>query len=203
MVDTMADPQDAPNKFDAISDRLFTELSHLNKLWSEFVYLYGDSPERTEFLGRTGKWFFATIQRLMIRELILASSRLTDPLETGRRRNLTPEALLADPRLTPELASELRSDFARAQSIAGPIRKNRNKAIAHLDHVVALDKTILPKIPRATMEELIPLLESIHRRHREATMKAGPSYEIAALGSAAAIVKRLEEAEEHRKGRSR
>jgi hypothetical protein len=114
---------------------LHNEVVWLHGRWTMYRQLYGTSPERIELLNRVAPTFFGTIQAVQLDEIQLALSRLGDPAETGKRRNLTLGALLQEiETLRIEgLAAELKPLLLRFRDACEGIVERRNKQIAHND----------------------------------------------------------------------
>src|SRR6266566_7380600 len=83
--------------FDARRKRLWDELVILHDAWAQYSFLFNESQERIELLNACARWYFGTTQRLLMREVILGVSRLTDPPKTGKHANLVLASLLDDP----------------------------------------------------------------------------------------------------------
>ena len=102
-----------PPDFDEISNQLWDgELRELQDLWTNFNYLYIEDTERTEKLWTPswGGFFWYLVHGCMVAGIILSISRLTDAPKMGKRRNLTLNALLDDPRLPDQLRCTLPPD---------------------------------------------------------------------------------------------
>src|SRR5687767_2404941 len=78
---------------------LYHELALQVDLWKQYQHLYMSSPQRVTLLNEHAKWFFATVQRAYLNELILGISRLTDPSSDSHGKNVVLEALLSDSRV--------------------------------------------------------------------------------------------------------
>ena len=77
--------------------RIWNEIVSLHDAWAQYRYLFNESNERVQLLNTCASWFFATTQRLLMREVILGISRLTDPVKFGRFDNLVLSSLLLSP----------------------------------------------------------------------------------------------------------
>lgn len=100
------------------------ELVVTHDVWEQYTYLFNDSPDRIRMLNACARWFFGTTQRVMMREVVLGISRLTDPPTTGKFPNLVLSSLLTDP-VFPEhkgLPQELDAAITHLQLLAKPIR---------------------------------------------------------------------------------
>lgn len=189
-----------PSDFDEISNQLWdAELNELQDLWAAYNYLYVEDPKRAKKQRNTrwGGFFWDLAQGWMVWEIILAISRLTDPLEMGRHRNQTLEALLDDPRLLDQLRCELECEVESIRQLAEEIRKHRNKVVAHRDRRTALGKDALPILRLDQVGDIIAKLQAVHREHRGACMGSSVSdYGTHTHRGVENLVKRLEQAEQ-------
>lgn len=180
----------------ALSRRLWDHLVHLDTLWQDFQYLYGESQERLDRLNRHARWFFASLERLMVREVILSIARLTDPKGGSDRSNLVLETLLDDPLLesNTELRERLRVEIDNVRNLADPIRHHRHKSIAHLDLAVAMGSAELPELPKKTVNEVIGRMQYIHHTHYSELYQSDVSYELYRIGSVEDLLRSLDDA---------
>lgn len=186
-------------EFDEISNQLWDgELRELQDVWASYNYLYVEDPERAVELRRPGKsgFFWNLVQGWMASLIILSISRLTDPPEMRKRRNLTLEALLDDPRLSGQLRSELERGLASIRKTVEKIRKHRHRVLAHKDERTALGQDPLPKLQLDQIEDIIARLQDVHRRHRAACMGSHVlQYGTHTLGGVEKLVRLLEQSE--------
>src|SRR5689334_5852673 len=105
--------------FDDIRLRIGNELAILNDAWSQYTFLFA-SPSHVEILNACARWHFATTQRLLLREVILGISRLTDPPSQGKNQNLVLATIVQDPALEtrPALREKLNGLVSEARSAA-------------------------------------------------------------------------------------
>ena len=168
-----------PSDFDEMSDQLWdTELREMQDLWANYNYLYVEDPERADKLRRPrwGGFFWNRVQHWMVSEIILSISRLTDPPEMGKRRNLTLEALLDDPRLSGQLRCKLGCELKSIRKLVEKIRKHRNRDVAHRDERTALGQDVLPTLQVGQIRDIISRLQDVHRKHRGAAMGSHVSH---------------------------
>jgi len=180
-------------------DMLSRELALLHSAWDEYQYLFASGTERVKMLYACARWFFGTTQRLLVREVLLGISRLTDAPASGKQENLTIAALLRDPALRGQRNAQarLKRRIATAKRIAAPIRTHRHKAIAHLDHAVLVAKTAdpLPRLPLATVTKALGALEAAYNEHGRSIYHTDSDFAIKSMSSAHALVRILEESE--------
>jgi hypothetical protein len=190
--------------YEVIRNRLWDELVHLHDVWDQYLSLYGHGPERVQLLNESARSFFAGLQRMMIREAMLCISRLTDPAQPGGgKNNLVLAVLLDDPKLdsSPKLKAKLSKELNRAKSGAAPIRKHRNRYIAHLDHATAIGAPDdpLPSVTRAAVEKVIQQMEAFYHRHSSELYDSDRVFELSSLGGTSSLIKALERARQWRK----
>ncbi len=114
---------------------LHTEVIWLHGRWELYNQLYGESPERIDFLNRAAPTFFALLQGILLNDVQLTLSKLADRATIGNRRNVTLETLLQEIEAVSEreLAGQLTPLLARYRTACGDVKTRRNKHIAHFD----------------------------------------------------------------------
>lgn len=126
--------------------------------YDEFNRLFG-SRKHVEHLNAIGGGFFGDVQYIFWDDLILRLCRLTDPVSTGKNRNLTIQIVpdLCDT----NLKAEIQGGVERAVEAAGFARDHRNRRIAHEDYDLALRQHTEP-LPAASLEKAKMALDRIH-----------------------------------------
>jgi len=130
-----------------------------------FSQLYATSKDRLNLLADTAPSFFRVVQRVLLDDILLSLSRLTDRPEIGGQRNLCIRRLadavqgLGDP---PFFASVL-SQVEDIEASCRPFRVARNKRIAHTDLPTVFDRAgqPLPPVTRETIEKALSLLRGL------------------------------------------
>jgi hypothetical protein len=82
------------DEFLDVRNKLFDEIVLLTDLWTQYNVLFMTSRETVDRLNDHARWFFRTVQRTFVHELILGISRITDPAASLGRKNVTLAALL-------------------------------------------------------------------------------------------------------------
>ena len=189
-----------PEEFNLARKRLWNELVALNDTWAQYEHLFTESDERIRLLNCCAGWFFGTVQRVLMREVILGISRLTDPPTMGRYTNLVIASLLDDPALSefPDLARELGSACERLKRHVDPIRKNRDKYIAHLDFEAAVRPTeeLIPGIEKGLIGSVIRDFAEVYNLHGTRILKQQSSFRLEPSGSSKSLIVILERSEE-------
>ena len=192
--------------FDAASDRIWNEIVILRDSWSQYRELYETSNERITMLNACARWFFGSHQRLLLREIILGISRLTDPARTGKYDNLTLWTLLLDPQLQgrDDLRKELEVAIEAATQAAEDVRTHRHKYIAHLDRDTAIAASLnpLPRLKKSSLAEILDRIQAAYKIHTSKGRKIDRLFDLSPLGSAKALLDILEQSERWRLYRS-
>lgn len=167
----------------------------LRSMWDQFVILFasGDDPPRV--LNGCAPWFFGMTQRAIVREVMLGIARLTDQPTQGSRSNLVLASLLNDPALLrkPGLRRQLEKAINRVLALAAPIRKHRNKYLAHLDHATALGarSAVLPGVTAAHLSRTMQAIERAYNVHCRGVHHSSTSFEMTPVGDAKALLRVL------------
>ena len=123
--------------------------------WDRFKILFG-SQEHIDLLNDTASTLFYNIQRIMLNDIILHITNLTDRKKTGKNENLTILCLpdLVDDGVSKKLVACL---CKVALDKSENIKKVRNKKIAHTDKKEALKEktTLLLEKYRIQVDEAI------------------------------------------------
>ncbi len=76
-------------KLKPIFEKLGDEVSELHYRWSIYEEVYAGDAAQTELLNRNGSNFFYYVQHLMLDNVALALSKLTDPSKQFKNENLS------------------------------------------------------------------------------------------------------------------
>ena len=155
--------------FDATRKQLWNEIVLVQEAWGQYSSLFVEDANRVELLNVCDGRFFNVVQRVLLREVLLGISRLTDPVKQGKCDNIVVSSLLWDPAVDKHdgLREELETAVARAIKSAESIRTHRNKYIAHLDAETALSNksVILPRIQVESVNAAIRDISSAYNVH--------------------------------------
>ena len=143
-----------PPDLEALYEPLWQQVASMFTKWLAYVRLFGTNEADLAILNRAAGGFFALVQNIMIGDILLSASRLTDSKGTGQRTNLTLEALVhsIDPAGYPSLRATADAKLADAQSKTEFARAWRNRQIAHLDLRTALGSHANPLTPYSRAE---------------------------------------------------
>jgi hypothetical protein len=150
-----------------IPERLRETYAHLagNVMWTygaleELIFLFGTS-ENVHLLNETAPAFFARHQGLLIDDIALSLSRMTDKKQSGSRKNpqenLTLARLLDLPDAQCQLRTELKKKWAKIRDTAKQLRTYRHKRLAHSDlaHHISPSSKLGEDISIGSMEKLL------------------------------------------------
>lgn len=173
-------PGDAKNRY---SEKLGVEFGeyffHLNQnvfgligIWDVYRSFFGTDEQRVDLLNRASGYVALTVQDALHERIILGVCQVTDPAESGGRKNLTIRGLprfISDQSCRDEVAAMIdialdRTSFARDL---------RNKLLAHSDLAATVgsyqvDYSSREKITSAIRSIITPL-RRIHMRYLDAT----------------------------------
>lgn len=121
--------------------------------WKIFCQLFDSGPDNIALLNVSGAVVFGLFQRLVLDDVIMALSRLTDPAFSGRNKsdenanaNIKYLLLKATESLDEDTNAKLQALFARLEDYVKNLRVHRNKALAHADLRHALQPEALPPV---------------------------------------------------------
>lgn len=124
--------------------------------------LFAHSSKRIDLLNECASTFFYTIQHMLIGDVQIALSKLTDPPRTGANENLSLEQLQEriEKQNETKLQTSLRRILDELKQKCQIFRTWRNKRLAHLDLTKAMESTInpLPGVSRQMIEEALVLI---------------------------------------------
>jgi hypothetical protein len=188
---------------ETIYQQLSSEIANLHGNWKMLKQLFGESEERIELMNRTASSFFCVIQNALLVDLCVRFSRLTDPATIGGHENLVIGQILGLPccRENQALYEELLKQIESLQTICEPIRKHRNKAIAHSDLATAMKTEPLPVVLEQTIEKALLALAGVWNTMQRSVDNTATNFPKFAFqgGDADALIHALEQAEQWKK----
>ena len=151
-----------PPEINEVYEELKTEVTWIHGRWIVYRQLFANSEKRIDFLNECASAFFYIIQDVLLGEVQISLSKLTDPAQSGKFKNLSLEQLqeCLCAHGDKGLANQTRSILDRLHLKCKPFRKWRNKKLAHLDLNTAMKITQnpLPGISRQMIEEALELV---------------------------------------------
>ena len=141
---------------------LFQEVFWLGAKWTEYRTLYGSGKETVDLLNRTAGYLFLIVQDTLWDDLLLHISRLTGPVRTLGKDNLTirrlPE-LIDNEELSRDVAQRIDSCVTQASYASD----HRNKRLAHHDLAMAVSDgaSELTGVSRLKIGQTVEALQDI------------------------------------------
>lgn len=160
---------------------LWQELAWIHSKWSEYVELFGTSPERVELLNEAAPSFCRLIQDTLWDGVLLHIARLTDPAASFGKPNVS---LLAMAALIdrPDTKDKTERRIAACRQSTAFARDWRNRSIAHRDLALALSSGTPPlalasrALVAAALKDLAAVLNSVSQDYLDSTsfFEGGP-----------------------------
>lgn len=151
-----------PEPISSIYNELSTEITWLHGRWIVYRQLFAKSEERIELLNEAASAFFYIIQDVLLGDVQISLSKLTDPKSSGGFENLSLEQLQyrVGQHGDSGLALRTREILDKLKVKTEPFRKGRNKSLAHLDLATSMKSNIdpLPGISRQMIEDALLLV---------------------------------------------
>jgi hypothetical protein len=138
---------------------LWQEVAWLHMRWDQYVALYGTKSSRVGLLNEAAPAFFRIVQDTLWEDTILHVARLTDPVKSAGKPNLTIQglqSLVSDDKLR----QEIKDATGLAVSASQFCRDWRNRHLAHRDLDLALKHAAQP-LAEATREKVRSALKAI------------------------------------------
>ena len=139
---------------------------------NEYRALFGD-PANVEFINTFSRPFMSDVQQVFQRDLLLHITRLTDPLQSGGKQNITVQRLqyfrddqelcarFPDVCDDQELRARVESFAATALKNSGSARTWRDQRISHSDLNLAIDPDAKSLDP-TTLASVQSVLDAVH-----------------------------------------
>lgn len=115
----------------------------INICRSTYVSLYESGPETDALLRRSAAWFFDDLNIMIINYILLEICKVTDPVMTMGRENLTIPNLwkqMQEFGIISDSDLEIREAHEQVMKYRGLIKNARNRLIGHLDKKTVLGK---------------------------------------------------------------
>lgn len=127
--------QRIPGQYRDLFAELCQDLLRLHAVWKFYRGLFGTDEETVNLLNDCAPAAFYFVQQTLMRDLVMAISRLNDPPKSSGKANLSLEALVEKSRQDAPGVDQLLEDFRNA---CKPLKHYRNKRVGHRDLNVAL-----------------------------------------------------------------
>lgn len=140
---------------------LHEQVLELFATWNFAQGIFGHRPT-LEAMNQTSRVGFGLAQRSMYADIVSSICAATDPAQQGKNQNLTIRRLVEEtlPFATSEHAQSLRDGMHELEIAIEPLRRHRNKIIAHFDLNTLVART-LPSVQIAEIDESIRRLGAL------------------------------------------
>lgn len=140
-----------------------SEVIQLAFRWKIFCQLFDSGPENIELLNKSGSNVFSLFQRLVIDDVMICLSRLTDPEKSLGNENASIRNVVAKSKacLSAPTIAEVELLVITLDSHVQNVRKHRNKVLAHADLSHALNVSALPPVTYDELEKAMNTLQEI------------------------------------------
>lgn len=139
---------------------IYNEIAWLSLKWNEYGQLFAMKETRIELLNQSAPSFFFLIQRTLLESIILGITKLTDPCNSGKNKNITLN-VIPDYINDEDLRKEIQNDISELIPKIKFCRGRRNKIIAHMDFDFRLGTNNVEEIEPATKEKIETVIASI------------------------------------------
>jgi hypothetical protein len=143
-------PQPLDPRFPVAVQELWAALSAdvvwLHGRWIIYRQLFGTSKERVDLLNESAGTVTWILQSLLLDDVQLSLSKISDPAGSGQRQNLTVRRLQQVLRDAGEssVADAMEASLAAFESACDKLRHRRNKWLAHSDLATRLSEKAVP-----------------------------------------------------------
>ena len=143
----------------AIFAELYKQISWVNLKYNEFVVLFGTSAETVGVLNESAPAFFSYLQHVMFDSVMLDIARLLDPARTGKKKNLSLDALHQV--VPPSIEAKIGELILTAKTRGAFCRDWRHRRLAHNDFDLLLAPKDAKPLEPATREKIRLTLEAV------------------------------------------
>ena len=149
--------------FESVFETVDRQIQEIFARYEIYNQLFNNGDGNVDLLNASGSYVFHVFQRLLLDDILLALSRMTDPGGKNRQENASIKYLfaLSRPYLSAEKTDAATTALARLDIQVSNIRVHRNKAIAHPDLAHAVGAETLPDIGYAEIEGAMQELTAI------------------------------------------
>lgn len=170
------------------------ELAWLHIKWNDFRALFARSPEAIATLNEVAPVFFGNLQRMMWEDVLLHLCRLTDPVKSVGKDNLTVRRIsLSIP--DQQLKDQVESYAGTAKDRTQFARDWRNRRLAHreLPPLAGETPTPLAHVSRQSVEDALVALRDTMNAVANHYLGASTGYEhsIEPLGGVESLLSRI------------
>ena len=138
---------------------LYNEVLTINYKWTEYIEVYGTNEERLKLLNKTAPTYFAVVQKVLFENIVLNIARITDPIQSMGKKNLTIKAI---PQFITDdnLKARILKCIDEIDNESSFCRDWRNRLITHSDYSLLMNEKAQPLEPanRTKIDSIIKLL---------------------------------------------
>lgn len=142
-------------------DKLKSEVTRCHFYWIIYRQILGTSENRIHIINKTNPSFFLMFQDLLFDYITLELSKLTDPADFGKNKNLSLHFLLEqmNDEINEIFRIKLLSILEELKEATELFRNRRNKKIAHFD-VQSLNNKNEFGISRQSVEDALKIIRN-------------------------------------------
>lgn len=147
-----------------IYEQLYAQASLLTFNWLTYRKLFVADQQQIDLLDRTGRSFFQVYHDMVLSDVILSLTRLTDDPKSdkGARVSLGRLMLHLPSGVDVQVNGALKAKIEQAVQQCAPFRPYRNTLIAHVNLNVALDPS-LSSLPDISIDQIDAAVKKIQQ----------------------------------------
>ena len=157
------------------------EVVQLCGRWKAYNQLFQSGKENVKLLNNSGSYIFHLLQIMIIDNVFLTLSRLTDPAQQGRNKNASLHNLVAriEGTIDEVFRLNLRVRLAELENVCKNMRTHRSKRIAHIDvnRGLKVSTEWLPSVTYGEIEDALKLICEIMEDIALALFNISPDYD--------------------------
>ena len=155
-------------EFEKVFKRLSTEVTDMHYRWNLYREVFASGDDQIKLINQCGSNFFYIVQHMMIDQMSLSFSKLTDPNKSRIRgqfvENLSLKQIheFLNQSNNHELLQKIKPLYDELECNCQNFRVLRNKRIAHgdLDHAMEASEQPLPSISHRYIEVALETLRN-------------------------------------------
>lgn len=120
-----------------------------------------EKEDSSTLMEKTASSFFADLNTILQKYLLLEFVKVTDPPKTGKKENLTVDNLVMSIDWPPGIREKLRSLSDKTKGFRNHVLGARHKLVAHIDKEAFLAEKTLGAFPEGEDEVFLKALEEI------------------------------------------
>ena len=164
--------------FESVFEAVDGQVRQVHARYEIYNQLFNSGDKNIDLLNASGSFVFHVFQRLLLDDMLLTLSRLTDLQGKTGQENASIKYLvaIAGPHLSAESTDAATAALSRLDMHVSNIRVHRNKAIAHLDLAHTIGAATLPDIGFSEIEGAIQVLTEIMIRLGNSNVRRDGGY---------------------------